>query len=94
MVMDAVGEPDSLQIDNKRLPVGIVFRAVIIRVDGFQDPSQLQAVTSILVPKNVSSKQRRLGKIIDEKLLTKWQVGKTRHLVAQHLQVGKALVNH
>ena len=89
--MDAIGEPHPLQINDKSLPFGIVLVAVVACVDVFQDSPQLQAKAAILVPKNVPSKQRCLGKVIDKQFLAKWQGLKAWHFIAQQLQVSKAL---
>ena len=92
-MMYAVCEPNSLQINFESQPIWVVLVAIVVCIDGFQRFPQLQAITTILVPKNVPSKQRSLGKIVNKKFLTKWKFFKSRHFVAQQLNVGKTLVN-
>ena len=90
-MVDAAREPNAFQIDDKRLPVGIVLLSVVVRVDVFQDLPYLQAVLAVLVPEDVPSEQGCLSEMIDEQFLPERQKLEARHVVAQQLDVGKAL---
>ena len=56
VMMDAVREPNSLQVNNESQPVGIVLVAFVMRIDGLQCLANLQSITTVLIPKNVSAR--------------------------------------
>ena len=93
-MMNAVGEPDSLQIDNESLPIGIVLLSIIIYIYGFENLSQAKPVAAVLVPKDVTPEQCCFGKIIHKKLLSERQKMEAWNVVPQQLKVGKTLFSH
>ena len=92
MVVDAAGEPNSLQIDKESLEVGTLTVALVVLVDSLQGLADGEIVLALLVESDVTPHQGRLRKAIDVELLRKRQVFKTFQAIAQHLQVGKSLV--
>ena len=89
--MDAVAKPHLLQILDKGLVVLIVLVALIVAVDVLKGRAHHQVVFAVLVKQDVAAVERSLGEVIHELLLLEREVLKTRHLVAEHLDVGKAV---
>ena len=92
VVMNAVGEPYTLEVHLKGAEFFALPVAFEVCVDGLQELADAQVVAPVLVPKNIPSRERSLGKEVYEFFLAEGQVVETVDLIAQHLQIGKALI--
>ena len=94
VMVNAAGEPDTLHVDRKGLPVGTILRAVVVHIDCLQRLPKLKSTRTVLLPQDVAPPQSGLGQIENQKLLPEGQALKARHPVAKQLQVRKALLQH
>ena len=92
MVMDAVAEPYSLEIYVESAKVVTLALALVLDIYGLQHPADAQVVTAVLIPQDVPPPECRLTQMIEQDLLPECQALKAWHTIAQHLQVGKALI--
>ena len=92
MVVDAVAEPDAFQVDGERAVEVALAVALVVGVDGFEQAADAQVVAPVLVKEDVAALKGGLGEVVDEGFLPEAELVETRHLVAEHLDVGKLLV--
>ena len=89
MVVDAVGEPDPLDVDHELGPLGVIAVAFVALDDRVQGLADDQIVLVELGERDVPAGQRGLAQIIDQLLLGRGQGFEARDLVAQDLDVGE-----
>ena len=89
--MDAVTKPHLLQVLLKSFEVGTCTVASIVGVNGLKHLTYHEVILAILVKEYVTALKGGLGEVIYILLLLQAQVVKTRDLIAQHLDVGKAV---
>ncbi len=89
--MDAVREEHLLGVDPERLPVGAGALALVTGQHALERFAEQQIVAVLLVPEDIAARQARLIEIIREFLLLQGKLLEARDLIAQHLDVGKAV---
>ena len=92
MVVDAAGEPDSLEVNLESLEVIRCSISIVMLIDSLQSLTDTKIVLSLLVEGNITAHQGSLCQAINIYLLRKCQILKTIQAIAQHLQVGKTLI--
>ena len=91
VVMNAVTKPYLLQVFFKSQVILVGFAALIVGIDVLKGLANHQVVLAVLVKQDVAAIERGLGEVIDQLLLLEREFFKARHLVAEHLDVGKAV---
>jgi len=89
MVVDAVGEPDPLDVGHERCPARVGPVALVAPDDGVERPDDLEVVLVVLVDHDVTAADRRLAEVIDQLLLARAEGLEAGHLIAQDPQVGE-----
>ena len=92
VVVDAVAEPDALQVDGERLVEVALAVALIVGVDGLDEAADAQVVAPVLVEEYVAALQRCLREVVYQRFLAQGQRLESLDLVAEHLDVGELLV--
>ena len=91
VVVDSVGEPNTLQVGDECLPFRVFRRVVSFRwivpfnkkrIDGFEQLSDAQIVFSLLVESDVSAVECGLCQAIDKHFLAKIELAERFDLVA------------
>ena len=91
-MMNTICEPYTFEIDDKSFPIGLLFRAIIMCIDGFQSLANSYALTTVLVPKYITPPECCFCQVVNQKFLTERQKTESWHLIAQQLQIGKAFL--
>ena len=91
-MVEAVGEPDALQIDLEGTELVRVVRHLRIGIDQFQDATHQQVILAILVEGDIPAKKCRFGETVNKPFLPKRQFLKTVQTVTEQLQVCEPLV--
>ena len=91
MMMDAVSEPDSLEVglqgqEVRRLPISFIGC-----IDRFQCPAYRQVITTILIEQDVAPHQCGFRQVIKQLFLLEGEGFESRDLVSQDLQVGETV---
>ena len=89
VVMDAVGEPEALEVDGQT-PVGTA-GGELMPVDGFERAPDEQVARVVLVPHYVAAIERGLRQVEEQHLAHGRQTVEVRNLVAQDADVGEAI---
>ena len=87
VMVDAVGEPDFLEVLLERLPLGRRAVALEMGVDRLERPADRQVVFEVLVEKAVAAALGDFGQVIDQLLLFQRKLFKGGNLVTDHLDV-------
>ena len=87
VVVNAVGEPDSLEVCLQRLELLILPIALVRRVHRFQRAADRKVIATVLVCQDIAPHQSRLGEVIKQLLLPEAQLLEAGHLITEDLQV-------
>ena len=90
--MYATAEPQALEVLLKGQEILTLTVALIFLIKFFHHATNLKIVASILIEENVASPKSRFLQMVDEGFLLQTKCFKTFHIVTEHLNVGKALV--
>ena len=90
--MYAGGEPHALEVDGECAVEFVGMFSVVVLVDGFEEGTDAEVVTSVLVEEDVASFESGFLEIVDEGLFLKCEFFEAFHFVAEHLDVGELLV--
>ena len=91
VVVDAIGKPNALEVDLKRLPSLHGTIAFVIEVDVLQQPTDAEVVAVVLVVHDVPATQPCHVQAVDQGLLTLGELLPPGDLVPDNLQVGELL---
>ena len=91
VMMDAVGEPHTLQIQHKFVPFLRGLVAGVVLVHALADAANTQIVAAILVRQDVPTPQCGFAQVVHKSLLLNTQVLKSGHAIAQYTQVIKLI---
>ena len=92
MVVNAVREPNSLEICYHILEVLCFSVAFVIRIYSFQHTTDAQVVATVLVEEDVASCQRGFAEVVNQRLLFQVKLLKSVNFVTEHLNVCKLFV--
>ena len=87
VVVDAVGEPDLLEVLLQSLPFGRRTVALEVLIDGLQRAAHGQVVLEVLVVEDVTAALGRLREVVNQLLLLERQLLEAGNLVTNHLDV-------
>ena len=92
VVVDAVGEPEALQVDLEGAEgVGLAVYGEV-GIDRLERLADQEIVLAVLVEGDVAAVKGSLGETVDETLLLERQLLETVKTVSEHLHIGKTLV--
>ncbi len=91
MVVYAVAKPYLFEIFLESEVLRVVFITVVIGVYGLEHVADGQVLRIVLVPEDVAAPKGGFLQVIYEYLLIESQILEIGHLVAEHLDVGKAV---
>ena len=89
VVVDAVGKPNALQVHLKCLPSHRVAVAFVGGVNVFEQPTDAEVVTVVLVVHDVATAEARHVEAVDQRLLLGAELLPARDLVTDNFQIGK-----
>src|SRR5262245_49263633 len=91
MVMDAVREPDALQVHHERAKIGGVAVARVVLEDFLERALDREVVAVLLVEDDLAAAERSLVQIVEERFGLAVEAVEARNSVAQHRNVREAL---
>ncbi len=92
VVVDAGGEPHALEVDGEGLEEFVGTFSAVVFIHGFEECTDAEVVTSVLVEKDVAAFKGGFLEIVDEGFFLEGEFLETFHFVAEHLDVGELLV--